>query len=116
MQKNNTHIGLQIKKIRLFKGLNQDELADKIFKTRALVSYMEQTGKVSKNTLEDILKVFTMSEHEFNQFAKTDFKYEEFENLKKENLILKERNSLLEELVITQRDLIYVLKKPKQKL
>lgn len=110
MRKIKTHIGVQIKKIRIFKGLNQEELAEKIYKTRALISYIEQTGKISNNTFIDILKVFNMSENEFNYFGKTNIDILEFEELKKENTLLKDRNLILEELVKTQIDLIKFLK------
>ena len=51
------HIGLKIKMIRLSKGLKQIDLADKINKTRALVSHIEQTGQVNHYTLEAIANV-----------------------------------------------------------
>lgn len=50
------HIGLKIKMIRLSKGLKQIDLADRINKTRALVSHIEQTGQVNYYTLESIAK------------------------------------------------------------
>jgi transcriptional regulator with XRE-family HTH domain len=51
------HIGLKIKLARIAKGFTQQDLADKIFKTRPLVSHIEQTGNVNSKTLEEIKKV-----------------------------------------------------------
>ncbi len=50
------HIGLKVKLARISKGLSQLELAQKIGKTRSLVSHVEQTGRVSLNTLIEISK------------------------------------------------------------
>ena len=40
------HIGNKIKQLRTLKGINQQELADKVFKTRALVSYIKIQEKL----------------------------------------------------------------------
>ena len=50
------HLGFKIKVARIAKGLTQQELADKINKTRPLVSHIEQTGKVNSYTLAKICK------------------------------------------------------------
>jgi transcriptional regulator with XRE-family HTH domain len=47
------HIGLQIKLARIAKGLTQQELAERIFRTRPLISYIEQKGEVNDKTLAD---------------------------------------------------------------
>lgn len=51
------HIGDQIKRARMMKGLTQQQLADKIHKTRPLISSIEQTGKVNIYTLKQICEV-----------------------------------------------------------
>lgn len=51
------HIGLRVKLARISKGLSQQELAQKIGKTRPLVSHIEQTGKVALPTLMEISRV-----------------------------------------------------------
>jgi transcriptional regulator with XRE-family HTH domain len=56
------HIRLQIKLARIAKGLTQQDLAVRIFKTRPLVSHIEQKGEVNEKTLADIKKVLDMLE------------------------------------------------------
>lgn len=51
------HIGRRIKIARISKGLTQEELAEKINKTRPLISVIEQKGKVSHYTLRKICEV-----------------------------------------------------------
>ena len=51
------HLGLKIKVERIKQKLTQAELAEKINKTRALVSNIEQTGKAGFYTLQKICEV-----------------------------------------------------------
>lgn len=55
------HLGLKIKVARLSKGFSQKELAEKINKTRPLISYIEQTGHVNTYTLTAISEVLGIS-------------------------------------------------------
>lgn len=55
------HLGLKIKVARLSKGLSQQELAQKINKTRPLISHIEQTGRVNSYTLIAISEVLGVS-------------------------------------------------------
>ncbi len=48
------HLGHKIRRIRALKGMNQEELAFKIGKTRSLISHLERTGSVNKYTLREI--------------------------------------------------------------
>lgn len=53
-QKDNDHLGQKIRRIRALKGINQEELAFRIGKTRSLISHLERTGSVNKYTLREI--------------------------------------------------------------
>ena len=54
------HLGKQIKIARITKGITQQDLADKINKTRPLISSIEQTGRVNIYTLKQICQVLDM--------------------------------------------------------
>ena len=54
MKKQKDHIGIKIKRIRAYKGMNQEDLAKAIGKTRSLISHFERTGNVNKYTLIEI--------------------------------------------------------------
>jgi transcriptional regulator with XRE-family HTH domain len=54
------HLGLRIKLVRISKGLKQEELAEKINKTRPLISNIEQTGKANHYTLKKICEVLDL--------------------------------------------------------
>ena len=112
--------GKKIKMLRALKGLTQDELAAKINKTRALVSHIEQTGKVNHHTLLAILKVLGISPDEFEKFdTKESLKpYKNTENTQVD--VLKERiehykkeNKALKEALLSQKKLIAVLERKK---
>ncbi len=112
--------GKKIKVLRAIKGLTQDDLANKINKTRALVSHIEQTGKVNNYTLNAILKVLGMTPDEFEKFdAKETLKPYKFE--KEEVEILKERvehyqkeNKALKDLILSQKKVIAMLERKKK--
>ena len=54
VKKHKEHIGIKIKRLRASKGMTQQELADKIGKTRSLVSHFETSGIINKYTLQEI--------------------------------------------------------------
>ncbi|HEU4716877.1 MAG TPA: helix-turn-helix transcriptional regulator [Bacteroidia bacterium] len=54
------HIGKKIRVARVVKGFTQEDLAEKIGKTRPLISQIESTGKVKVGTLKQICKVLDM--------------------------------------------------------
>lgn len=54
MKKPKNHIGEKLKRLRAFRGMTQEDLANAIGKTRSLVSYFERTGSVNKYTLQEI--------------------------------------------------------------
>ena len=62
------HKGRKIRILRVMRGITQNELSDRISKTRALVSYIEGTGKVNHYTLQEILKALDVSAEEFEAF------------------------------------------------
>ena len=115
------HTGIKIKRLRALMGLTQDELAAKINKTRALVSHIEQTGKVNAYTLNVILKVLSVSADEFEKFDADNSK--KLYKIKEEDsavAILKERlesyqkeNKALKEIIQSQKKTISILEKKK---
>jgi transcriptional regulator with XRE-family HTH domain len=115
------HTGKKIKLFRNLKGISQEQLAEKIGRTRALVSHIEQTSKVNYDTLMLILNYFNLTKQEFDDFEQSQFKInkikeyklteqsinqlqEKLENYQKENTILKE-------LIESQKEMIVILKK-----
>jgi transcriptional regulator with XRE-family HTH domain len=54
VKKQKEHLGEKIKRLRAFRGMTQEELAEALGKTRSLVSFLERTGKVNKYTLQEI--------------------------------------------------------------
>ncbi len=54
MKNKNNHLGQKIKRLRAFKGMTQEDLADALGKTRSLVSYFERTGNINSYTLQEI--------------------------------------------------------------
>lgn len=106
------HIGLRIKIARISKGLKQEELAEKINKTRPLISSIEQTGKANYYTLKKICEVLELDIHELENslveepsepFGKTQ---SQVNILKKRIKELEDDNSNLRSLVSAQLDLI----------
>jgi len=55
------HIGEKVKRIRAFRGLTQQDLANAIGKTRSLISHLERTGEASPYTLKEIADVLHVS-------------------------------------------------------
>ncbi len=114
------HSGEKIKLLRQLKGMNQENLSEKIGKTRALVSHIETTGKVHYETLLTILKNLEISEEDFKNFdgkdlkigqSKDQKKYEsEIVDLKELLARMKKENSMLKDLVGSQKEIIDLLK------
>ena len=118
------HIGLKIKLARIAQGLTQQDLADKIFKTRPLVSYIEQTGIVNTRTLEEIKSVLDMTDnlnHELNEpglvyetnrvASGNKFVQQELEHALREIELIKSELDTLRQLADTQKQLIELLQK-----
>lgn len=88
------HLGKKIKLARMSKGLTQAQLAEKIHKTRPLISHIEQTGKVHHDTVNAICRVLGISFESLNQVEDPSQVYdmptrEAFDFLKRENEHLK---------------------------
>lgn len=118
------HSGNKIKQLRQLKGLTQDELALKINKTRALVSHIEQTGKVNHYTLVAITKVLGISLEDFENYTlqKSLKKYINHEEQNENELkVLQEKlvhyqkeNKLLQEYIESQKKISNYLEKGKK--
>jgi len=106
------HIGTKIKIARITKGLTQEGLAEKINKTRPLVSHIEQTGKANIYTLKKICNVLDLDITEIqNEIFEPRINHvKEEATLKTEIRRLKEEISILKELVQSQKDMISELK------
>ncbi len=107
------HKGLKIKLARISKGLTQEELAEKIDKTRPLVSSIEQSGQGNYYTLKKICEVLELDietlENELNEPAK-GYKGLNANNLQKENNRLEKELHLYQELCESQKENILSLK------
>jgi transcriptional regulator with XRE-family HTH domain len=107
------HLGLKIKIARIGKGLTQDQLAEKIDKTRPLISSIEQSGKVNHYTLKKICKVLNL---DINTLENSSAEPQESYNVKDQNKLQEQLNqmslelSYLKNLVESQKDLITSLK------
>lgn len=119
------HIGKKIKLLRIYNNLTQQDLADKVNKTRALVSHVEQTGKVNHYTLIEILKIFKISLEEFELFDpngplnkesnKQEYaKNEEITLLKEKLEYYQKEIDLLKDLVKSQKTIIEMYDKKKK--
>ncbi len=100
---------------RRIRSLTQEELGNKINKTRAAISFIEQSGKVNHFTLKAILKILNLSEEDLNNIKlKSQMMLEPGsvnESLKAENEALKLKISTLHKQLETQKEHIKSLKK-----
>lgn len=118
-------IGKKIKLLRNLKGFTQNALAEKINKTRALVSHIEQTGKINHYTLQLILKALGISADEFEQFEgitllakEPNIKYytkSDINQFKKMLENCQKENEMLKELVASQKKIIGMIENKKRK-
>lgn len=118
------HTGERIKRVRMLRGLTQADLAEKINKTRPLISHIEQTGKVHPQTLREILTVLEIDEETLELIDESQIPYipehirkkeaamkEEIEQLKRVVELLERENQALTKLVETQDVMIKELRK-----
>ncbi len=107
------NIGLKIKIARIAKQLTQEELADKINKTRPLISHIEQTGKVNHHTLTKICQVLDVSIEEIESEVSEPsgvYRSNSLQSLKNEIARLNEEVQLYKDLVTSQKEIILELR------
>ncbi|MBC7382243.1 MAG: helix-turn-helix transcriptional regulator [Bacteroidia bacterium] len=109
------HLGTKIKIARISKGLTQQALADKIGKTRPLISSIEQTGNVNHYTLMDISKALHIDVENIQTNSLNEpLPHYKHENHTKESNTdteqLKNENLMLKELVELQKEVIRLMK------
>jgi transcriptional regulator with XRE-family HTH domain len=119
------HLGKKIKLLRNIKGISQEQLANKIRRTRALISHIEQSGKANYETLMLILNYFNISKEDFDNFEQNqikpnkskDYTYqiEEIESLKNQLGHCQNENKILIELIESQKEIIKFLKSKRSK-
>jgi transcriptional regulator with XRE-family HTH domain len=107
------HLGLRIKLTRISKGLKQQELAEKINKTRPLISNIEQTGKANHYTLKKICEVLDLDINELESSVVAEpsklndgFQQKQLYNLTNKIKDIEEDNHNLRSLVSAQSELI----------
>jgi transcriptional regulator with XRE-family HTH domain len=113
---NKQHLGDAIRILRTLAGMNQTELAEKIGKTRGMVSHIERQGKVNHYTLKDIANALNTTIEQIEQYPNT--KYENTldldSNVEKINPAIHQMAreiELLKELVNHQKKIIELLEK-----
>ena len=118
------HTGKKIKLLRNLKGISQEQLASKIGRTRALISHIEQSGQVNYETLLLILNFFNLKKDDFDNFEQNQIKLtktkdntlqiDELQKLKEQISNCQKENSILKELVDSQKEIIKLLKAKKK--
>lgn len=58
---NKTHLGRNIKKIRVYKNISQDYLAEKMYTTQQFISQLEQKAYIDDETLEKLAIILDTS-------------------------------------------------------
>ena len=114
------HIGKKIKLLRQLRGYTQGGLAEKINKTRPLISHIEQTGKVNHYTLLALCKAFNVTTEELenvteNQLIAVDprarYGKNETDQLKQQLENCRKENEMLKELIAAQKKVIAMMEK-----
>lgn len=108
------NLGKKIKMARQFRGLTQDQLAEKIGKTRPLISQIEVNGKVNAYTLQKICDELDLDIDQFNGDAFFELAATFSKKKSSKNKFAEENSGELEalrELVKIQKEMIESLKK-----
>lgn len=108
------HTGVKIKIARITKGYTQEQLAEKINKTRPLVSHIEQTGKVNAYTLKKICEVLDIRPEDLDNEVYEPHAHYQTDNAASEIKRLKEEIAILKDLVSMQKEVIMELKEKRQ--
>mgnify|MGYP005989585045 CR=1 FL=1 len=106
-------IGKKIKILRAEKGISQQELANLINKTRALISHIEVTSKVNYFTLREISDVLDVSIDYFTEEINTEILNEstsDYSSLSERITKVERENELLNEIIVNQKEVIVQLK------
>jgi transcriptional regulator with XRE-family HTH domain len=119
------HLGEKIRLIRKLQGLTQDQLAEKINKTRPLISTIEKTGQGHPYTINSICKALKIKSEQLELFDEKSIRLfiaGKVEPDKKEMDALLREVELLKDLVKSKQDQINMLqeelaiyKKPSKK-
>src|SRR5665213_642320 len=110
------HIGKKIRVARVRKEMTQEQLAEKIGKTRPLISQIESTGKVKTGTLKQICKVLgiDLDDAEFHSFFEEHEIYQRLpKSTTKDEEAMERELKTLRALVAAQKEIIEHLKKGK---
>jgi transcriptional regulator with XRE-family HTH domain len=109
------HIGKKIKVARVKMEMTQEELAEKIGKTRPLISQIENTGKIKNNTLRAICKVLDidLDDPDFHAFFEEHELYSHNSKGVKNIEAMERELDTLRALVEAQREIIAHLKRKK---
>jgi transcriptional regulator with XRE-family HTH domain len=110
--KKKMHTGQKIKMLRKLLGITQDQLAEKINKTRPLVSGIEKTGQGHPYTIVSICKALKIKPEQLEQFDEQSirrFISGKPETDKKEMEALLREMDLLKDLVKSKQDQINML-------
>jgi transcriptional regulator with XRE-family HTH domain len=102
-------IGKKMKILRAEKGISQQQLADSINKTRALISHIEVTSKVNYYTLNEIAKSLNVSVDYFIDGSHNEILNEDkidYASLSKRFNNVERENQLLNEIIINQKETI----------
>lgn len=112
MKTSKGHLGQRIKRLRAYRGLTQEDLAEALGKTRSLVSFLERTGNINKYTLQEIAKALAIPVDQLNDDT-TSASAEHYgsEINQKSGVIeqLKKENEFLKDTIQHQWDLIKAL-------
>ena len=110
------HIGRAIKNLRVLAGFGQQQLAEKITKTKGLISQIEKTGKVNYYTLVQIATALNTTPEKIEQYTKSLLLPNKAENTNTPNTpnlppaeLLKLENQLLKEQVAQLKKIIALL-------
>ncbi len=116
MKKQKEHLGERIKRLRAFRGMTQEELAEALGKTRSLVSFLERTGKVNKYTLQEIAGILKTTPDELESGITLEEDSVNYTNTEDSQLIiqLREEIAFLKETIQHQWQLLKGLSKSKQ--
>jgi transcriptional regulator with XRE-family HTH domain len=99
------HLGVKVKRIRGFRGMTQEQLAEAVGKTRSLISFYERTGNINRYTLLEIANALQVSPEELESFD-----VDASSNISEAPRISLDRNDLMQHLLEQQRREIEFLK------